>query len=106
MKPPMLLLAAVAAATVLSAQSVAPKTKPSSESIKDEPPATALSLTKATITAPLVLKDGAIGQSAQTELPEGGKATLVFSVPTAGNYVIHAMVNAPSEDANSFFLNI
>src|SRR4051812_22307533 len=106
MKNPMLLLAAVAAATVLSAQPAAPKANPSSASIKDEPPAASIPISKATITAPLVLKDGAIGQSSQTELPDGGKATLVFSVPTAGNYVIHALVNAPSEDANSFYVNI
>lgn len=98
--------AAVAVAALLSAQPAAPKAKPSSESIKDGATVAALPMTKATITAPLVLKDGAIGQPAQTELTEGGKATLVFTVPSAGNYVIHALVNAPSEDANSFFINI
>jgi hypothetical protein len=58
------------------------------------------------ITAPLVLKDGAIGQPAQTELAEGGKAVFEFTVPAAGDYVIHAIVSAPAEDANSFYLNI
>ena len=60
----------------------------------------------AVVTAPLVLKDGAISQPQQTELTEGGKAVFEFTLAKAGNYVIHAEVNAPAEDANSFFLNI
>jgi hypothetical protein len=60
----------------------------------------------AKITTPLVLKDGSIGQPTQTELVEGGKATFEFTVPKAGTYVIHAMVDAPGEDSNSFYLNI
>ena len=60
----------------------------------------------AVVTAPLVLKDGAISQPQQTELAEGGKAVFEFTLAKTGSYVIHAEVNAPAEDANSFFLNI
>ena len=70
------------------------------------PDAPVISMTAAKITAPLVLKDGAIGQPQQTELPEGGKAVVDFSVPQDGTYEIHAVVNATAEDANSFYLNI
>ena len=62
--------------------------------------------TAAKVSAPLVLKDGAIGQPEVTELSDGGKAVFEFSVPKAGTYVIHAVVDAPGEEANSFFLNI
>ncbi len=60
----------------------------------------------AVLTAPLGLKDGAIGQPEQTELPAGGKAVFAFTVAKAGAYVVHAVVNAPGEDANSFYVNI
>jgi hypothetical protein len=62
--------------------------------------------TAAKITAPFALKDGAIGQPDVTELGDGGKAVFEFTVPQAGDYVIHAVVEAPGEEANSFFLNI
>ncbi|HUR58747.1 MAG TPA: hypothetical protein VM029_13630 [Opitutaceae bacterium] len=60
----------------------------------------------AVLKAPFVLKDGAFGQPDVTELSDGGKATFDFTVPAAGNYVIHAVVDASGEEANSFFLNI
>ncbi|HVS53872.1 MAG TPA: hypothetical protein VHD62_16065 [Opitutaceae bacterium] len=63
-------------------------------------------VTAAKITAPFVLKDGAVSQPAQTEVAGGGKAIFTFTVPKDGDYVIHAIVNAPDEDSNSFFLNI
>jgi hypothetical protein len=65
-----------------------------------------LAVTTAVVSAPFVLKDGAISQPAQTEVAEGGKAIFTFTVPKDGDYVIHAIVNAPDEDSNSFFLNI
>lgn len=65
-----------------------------------------LSVSKAALTAPLVLKDGAISQPQQTELAEGGKAVFEFTVAKAGTYEIYADVNASAEDANSFYLNI
>ncbi len=80
-------------------------TKPTPKS--DQETATAaIPASAAQITAPLVLKDGAISQPDKTELPEGGKAIFKLSVPKDGTYVIHAIVNAADEDSNSFYLNI
>jgi hypothetical protein len=42
----------------------------------------------------------------QTELGEGGKAAFSFTVDQDGDYLVHAVVDAPAEDANSFFVNI
>jgi hypothetical protein len=60
----------------------------------------------AKVTAPLVLKEGALVQADRTDLPEGGKAVFEFTVAKAGTYYIHALVDAPGEDANSFYLSI
>jgi len=58
------------------------------------------------VSAPLVLTNGIISQPEQTELPEGGRATYDFAITNAGSYVIRAMVNAPAEDSNSFYVNV
>lgn len=60
----------------------------------------------AVVTAPFVLKDGALSQPETTDVAAGGKAIFNFTVAKAGNYVIHAVANAPDEESNSFFLNI
>lgn len=101
----LLALASGLAVSVL-AGTPAPKHAAPAAEAKDQPAGPVMSAADAKLTAPLVLKDGAISQPAQTELTEGGKAVFTFSVKETGNYVIHAVVNAPAEDANSFFLNI
>ena len=106
MKKTSLLLLACALAIPTFADETAPKAAPASTSSKDLPAAPVISVSAATVTAPLVLKDGAISQPKQTELAEGGKAVIAFKVPKDGNYVIRAVVNAPDEDSNSFYLNI
>lgn len=59
------------------------------------------------MSAPFVLTNGYLFQpEARAELGEGGKAVYTFVITNAGDYVIHAVVNAPAEDSNSFFLNI
>jgi len=59
------------------------------------------------ITVPFVLTNGYLYQPApQTGVTGGGKAIYNFAITNAGNYVIHTVVNAPSEDSNSFYLNI
>ena len=65
-----------------------------------------LSASAATITAPLILTNGCLSQPDRTELPEGGKAVFNFTITNAGQYVLRAMVNAPGEDANSFYVNM
>jgi hypothetical protein len=59
-----------------------------------------------TVTAPLVLTNGGISQPEPTELPSGGKAIYRFTLPNTGDYVIQALVNAPDEGSNSFYVNV
>jgi hypothetical protein len=60
----------------------------------------------AVVSAPLVLTNGCLAQPESTELPGGGKAVFNFTITNAGNYVLQAVVNAPGEDANSFYVNV
>jgi hypothetical protein len=106
MKKIFALLFASVLAVLAFAENAPSKTAAPDAAKKDATAAPMIPASKAQVTAPLVLKDDAISQPAQTELGEGGKAIFTISVPKDGNYVIHALVNAPSEDANSFFLNI
>ena len=62
--------------------------------------------TSGIITAPLFSTNGYIMQSVQTGVTNGGVATYTFSITNAGSYVIQALVNAPSDSANSFYVNI
>lgn len=63
-----------------------------------------------TITAPFQVITGTptyISQTVNAASPsQGGLATYTFSVPTAGDYVINAVVNAPDTNTNSFYVNI
>jgi hypothetical protein len=106
MKKPTAIFLAGVLAIPMFAQPAAPKPAAPSAAASDPAASATIPASAAVVTAPLVLKDGAISQPQQTELPDGGKATFNFTVPKAGNYVIHAEVNAPGEDANSFFVNI
>jgi hypothetical protein len=60
----------------------------------------------AVVSAPLILTNGCLSQPERTELPDGGKAVFNFTVTEAGNYVLQALVNAPGEDSNSFYVNM
>ena len=70
-------------------------------------PGITILVTAGVVSAPFVLTNGYLHQPGlQTEVSEGGKAVFDFTITNAGDYVIHAVVNAPAEDSNSFFLNI
>jgi hypothetical protein len=63
--------------------------------------------TSGSLSGPFFVTNGAIAQPVYTGLPtSGGRAAYNFSVPTAGNYVVSAQLNAPSIDNNSLFVNI
>jgi hypothetical protein len=62
--------------------------------------------TAGVISAPFVVSNGTIAQSGYTGVNNGGRASYTFTVATAGDYLVSAMVNAPTTDANSFFVNI
>jgi hypothetical protein len=63
--------------------------------------------TEGVISAPFFVTNGtAIVQPAYTALASSGQAVYTFNVPAAGSYVVSALVDAPSADNNSLFVNI
>jgi uncharacterized cupredoxin-like copper-binding protein len=61
----------------------------------------------ATLTAPLVLTNDYFYLAGdRAEVAEGGKAVFNFTVTNAGNYEIEALVNAPDDSSNSFYVNM
>lgn len=106
MKKISLLLCASAFAVLTFAEDAAKKAAPAPAAGKDSSVATTLPVTAAVVTAPFTVKEGVLSQPSQTELSASGKAVFTFSVAKAGDYLVHAVANAPDEDSNSFFLNI
>ena len=53
-----------------------------------------------------VQSDGDILQSIETPLSDSGRASYLFTVPSAGDYTISAVVNAANTASDSFFVNI
>jgi hypothetical protein len=70
------------------------------------PPVLILPASAGTLTAPLELKNGYISQPDTTDAGGGGKAVFSFIITNAGTYVIRGIVNAPAEDANSFYVHV
>ena len=66
------------------------------------------SATSGVITSPFVVTNGYIYQPSpvQSTITNGGTATYTFNITNAGNYVIQALVNAPTNGMDSFFVNI
>lgn len=62
--------------------------------------------TSAVISAPYVISGSTIAQPAYTSLEASGQALYTFAVPATGNYVVTALVDAPSTDNNSLWFNI
>jgi hypothetical protein len=58
------------------------------------------------VSAPLVLTNGCISQPETTDVAGGGKAIYSFTITNAGNFEIHAVVNAPDDSSNSFYVNV
>jgi hypothetical protein len=58
------------------------------------------------ITAPFILLNGILSQSLLSTLLGGGEAVYNFTIDIPGNYVVSAMVNAPSESENSLYINV
>jgi hypothetical protein len=79
---------------------------PPSATNQATPIAITLPVSAAMVSAPLVLTNGSLSQPETTELAGGGKAVFSFTIINAGNYVIQAMVDAPAEDSNSFYVNV
>ncbi|MGD0259625.1 MAG: right-handed parallel beta-helix repeat-containing protein [Verrucomicrobiota bacterium] len=58
------------------------------------------------VDAPFLITNTYIWQTMLTGVTNGGRAEYPFNLPKAGNYVLQAMVNAPNDGANSFYVNI
>jgi hypothetical protein len=59
-----------------------------------------------TLSAPFVATNGTVFQSVETGVTNGGRAAYSFDIVNAGNYLVSAMVNAPSDAQNSLYVNI
>lgn len=61
-----------------------------------------------TVTAPFAVSEGAVNQFADTgdNIPIAGRAIYPFTISEAGEYIIAATVNAPSQSSNSFFVTV
>ena len=58
------------------------------------------------LTPPFSITAGYVSQSVATDLLGGGRASYRFLITEAYEYVVLVTVDAPSDSANSFFLNI
>ncbi len=58
------------------------------------------------ISAPFVLTNGYVYQPHQTSVTNGGRAVYDFVITNAGNYAIHATVQALDAPSNSFYVCI
>ena len=56
--------------------------------------------------APLVANGGTLAQAIETSVTNGGLALYTFYITNAGNYTVSAVVSAPNEGQNSFYVNI
>src|ERR1051325_45318 len=56
--------------------------------------------------APFIATNGILSQPEQTDLEGSGKAVCSFTLAEAGSYIFKAVVDAPGEDQNSFFVNV
>ena len=60
-----------------------------------------------TIAAPFATTSGYISQTIQTtSVTNGGRAAFNFTITNAGYYVVQTLVNAPTDAANSMYVNI
>lgn len=70
-------------------------------------PGLTFSATSGTITAPFSADtNGFVSQPSLTSVSAGGSAVYAFTITNAGDYKVYALVNAPDDSANSFFINI
>ncbi|MBV7336059.1 hypothetical protein KFU94_49060 [Chloroflexi bacterium TSY] len=59
------------------------------------------------ITDPFRINNGIVSQPLETNGPlSGGKASYQFYLNRSGIYIVHAIVNAPTGGANSFYINM
>jgi hypothetical protein len=73
-----------------------------------QPPGQSLSASAAVLTAPMILTNNAVSLDSgdQAEITNGGAAVFTFTITNSGDYVVETLVNAPSDNCNSFFVNM
>jgi hypothetical protein len=62
--------------------------------------------TAGAISPPFTTENDILSQPRETSISDGGRASYSFNITAPGDYIVVADVNAPSERANSFFVNI
>jgi hypothetical protein len=67
---------------------------------------TNIQATAGVINPPFGIREGSVSQPISTGVTNGGRAVYTFTVTNAGDYLITASVNAPTSEANSFFVSI
>lgn len=86
------------------------ESEPSNIVTKSPPPPPLSGLTfeaeSGSITAPFYINGTVVQQDIQTGAADGGRASYLFTITNAGMYTVSVMVNAPSGEADSFFVNI
>ena len=75
-------------------------------SLPSKASAVTFSSSSGAITAPFLDSNGTLSQSVTTVMTNGGRATYSFSIAKAGNYLVSALVIAPSQGENSLYVNI
>jgi hypothetical protein len=68
-------------------------------------PGETFSVAEGVVNAPLILTNGYLCLSAQPKTGDG-MASYDFVVTKEGNYFVRGMANAPTDTANSFFVNV
>jgi hypothetical protein len=58
------------------------------------------------VSDPFVLTNSYLVQAVTTGATNGGRAAFPFTIDSPGEFVIAAVVDAPAEDANSFYVNV
>lgn len=99
-----LLLLACSLAVLASAQEPAQRKSAVASADSKSPPSIAAS--EAKVTKPFAVKDGVLAQPERTEITDGGKAVFEFTAPKDGEYVVYAVVSAPDDDNNSFYVDV
>ena len=73
---------------------------------KPTPTPVMLDATTGTVSAPFVAADGYISQPIETPNLDGGRAVYRFNIVDPGEYAVLAVVDAPTESQNSFYVNV
>jgi len=70
------------------------------------PSGTTFAADSGTFSAPFIASNGTLSQLALTGVNNGGRAAYNFNIVHAGNYLVSALVRAPNDGQNSFYVNI